>query len=421
MRLVVGACLLAMAALGSGAMFAANGPTFKSVYKFTGGSDGFDPGPVTVHNGVLYGTASGGANSGKGTVYSLTAGKSGKWSFSTLYTFQGGSDGWGPGGQLAFDKKGNIYGVTLQGGGGNDCGGANGCGTVWELSPPAKSGGSWTETLLYIFQGPDGAYPDGGLSIDADGNLFGTTSQCCANPPTCPACGTVFELSPPASSGDPWTFANLYTFQGTTDGSSPSTALALGEGDVIYGSAGPGSSALNGTVYSLTPPAQSGEAWTFSVIDSFSGANEGMFPGSLALHDGDVYGATYYGSGSLSEASTVFDLAKVQGTWSENLFYTFPSTGADGTGPEGAPAFDSSGNIYGATSNGGTKDGTVFELSPSGDSYVETVLHDFVGSDGNFPNGVVLSGSSLYGTTQAGGTKCSQVGYGCGTVFEVVP
>jgi len=87
--------------------------------------------------------------------------------FKVLYSFGAPNDGIGPSSGVIFDKQGNAYGETL-GGGNPSC--AYGCGLVYELSP--RKGGDWVETILYTFKGsPDGYEPNGGLAIDAAGNL----------------------------------------------------------------------------------------------------------------------------------------------------------------------------------------------------------------------------------------------------------
>jgi hypothetical protein len=102
---------------------------------------------------------------------------SAEWKEKVLYSFQGVPDGATPTGAVVFDKAGNLYGATLDGGA-STCDGPGQCGTVYKLAPPATKGGAWTETVLYIFKGHaqnDGATPEGGLVIDEAGNLYGTT------------------------------------------------------------------------------------------------------------------------------------------------------------------------------------------------------------------------------------------------------
>jgi hypothetical protein len=137
-----------------------------------------------------------------------------------LYRFQGGNDGISPMAVMIADKTGNLYGTTALGGGSVNC--FSGCGTVFELSPPASVNGSWTETVLYRFQGgDDGANPEAALVADQAGNLYGTTSaggngNCI--PQQLVGCGTVFELVRPTTAGSAWAKRVLYNFQGVPSG-----------------------------------------------------------------------------------------------------------------------------------------------------------------------------------------------------------
>ncbi|MGO9126696.1 MAG: choice-of-anchor tandem repeat GloVer-containing protein [Terriglobales bacterium] len=151
--------------------------------------------------GNLYGTTNLGGSSNYGSVYELSPPTSNAgWRETDLYSFGDGDDGGFPYGALVFDAAGNLYGTTA-GGGSSACL----CGTVFELSPPASPGGSWTLTSLYSFVGGnDGAQPHAGLVFDRTGNLYGTTSiggGFCGSQ----GCGTVFELSPPEVPGGAWT------------------------------------------------------------------------------------------------------------------------------------------------------------------------------------------------------------------------
>src|SRR3984957_11172239 len=102
----------------------------------------------------------------------VTASAGAEWKEKVLYSFQGGSDGQTPAGGVVFDKAGNLYGVTNEGG--STCP-SPGCGTVFQLAPPTPKGGPWTETMIYAFQGvlgslKDGFTPVGGVIIDQNGN-----------------------------------------------------------------------------------------------------------------------------------------------------------------------------------------------------------------------------------------------------------
>ena len=89
----------------------------------------------------------------------------GEWNFRTIYSFRGQPDGSFPYGALLFDSLGNIYGTTYYGG-------ANGIGSVYQLSPRAI--GEWNESVLYSFQeGTDGNSPISNLVADASAICMG--------------------------------------------------------------------------------------------------------------------------------------------------------------------------------------------------------------------------------------------------------
>ena len=178
--------------------------------------------------GSLFGTISMAGSFGQ--VFELTRSGQG-WNKQTIYSFQGGSDGAFPLGGLVFDTHGNAYGTTA---GFNQVQPA----TVFELSP--QSDGTWTETVLYIFPGNG---PTNNLTMDAHGNMYGTT-------PGTPGInpdhnGMVFKLS---RVGDSWTFTQLYEFTGGADGSLPGGRVAVDSAGNIYGV----TDAQPGTIWELT-------------------------------------------------------------------------------------------------------------------------------------------------------------------------
>lgn len=161
---------------------AAHAQTETVIYNFGALPDGQNPigGLIFDQTGNLYGTTAGGGNNtceggGCGTIFELSPASGGGWTETILYRFTGGSDGWNPNGPLLMDASGNLFGTAAWGA--MNCGvGSFGCGVVFKLSPGA--GGTWTETTLYSFTGAhDGAVPLGGLVADSSGNLYGTTSQ----------------------------------------------------------------------------------------------------------------------------------------------------------------------------------------------------------------------------------------------------
>ena len=191
----------------------------------------FDP------EGNLYGTTPrggppGGPVGGYGVVYQLTPSGSG-WTQNILYLFQNGSDGAYAEGGVIRDQAGNLYGTTLEGG-------AGGGGTVWELSP---SGGGWTLTTLYSFTGTIGSFAS--LTMDAAGSLYGTTKQDGAL-----GYGNVFRLT---NSGGNWTYTSLHDFTGGSDGGQPYGQVTLDTDGNIYGTAATGGASGNGVVFEIAP------------------------------------------------------------------------------------------------------------------------------------------------------------------------
>ena len=220
--------------------------------------------------GNLYGTTAGGGSGsgGGGTVYMLAppSQSGGSWTETVLYNFCSATkcaDGYSPFGGLIEDAAGNLYGATPYGGAnpGADPYGYGG-GTVFKLAPPSQSGGSWTETVLYNFCSAatcaDGSSPQAGLIQDAAGNLYSTTVFGGANPSISKeggyGGGTVFKLTPPASSGGNWTESVLYNFCAATncaDGFSPYDALIQDAAGNLYGTAYVGGTYGAGTAFKL--------------------------------------------------------------------------------------------------------------------------------------------------------------------------
>jgi hypothetical protein len=132
--------------------------------------------------------------------------KGGKWNETVIYSFKGGADGANPNGGLIFGRRSGIYGTTSAGGN-QICrgGGYVGCGTVFELSPPAAKNATWTEKVLHRFvAGNDGHYPYSGLTQDISGAVYGTTL----------GDGTIFKLAPPTKYEGKWSKTLLYNYNG---------------------------------------------------------------------------------------------------------------------------------------------------------------------------------------------------------------
>ena len=360
-------------------------------------------------SGALYGTLTYGGPFGGGTVFKLTppASKEDPWTETTIHSFP---DTWDDGtipadfGHLIFDKEGNLYGTT-------GSGGETSYGTVFELTP---ADGSWTETVLFTFNGTDGQTPQTGLTSSGS-DYYGTT----ANGGQYGA-GVVFKLSPPTQAGGNWVETVLYSFTGGTDGSDPVSTPVFHSGK-LYGTTFAGGNDNQGVVYELSPPKKGSSAWIETVLHSFNGFNDGGNPmgGIILDKTGNVYGTAKLGG---LDYGLVFEL--LPPTWDETVLYNF-TDGSDGEFPEAALIFDSKGNVYGTTTgsgNIGENQGSVFELTPPtapGGPWTETTLHSFTGgSDGGTPeDGLLLRGGLLYGTTYEG----EQGTTNAGVAFKLKP
>jgi uncharacterized repeat protein (TIGR03803 family) len=332
-----------------------------------------------------------------------------------LYSFKGGSDGKEPVGPLLTDAAGNLYGVTFYGG----VYGV-GAGTVFELT---LSGGNWKERLLHTFgKGNDGAVPQG-ITFGGGGAIYGTTAVGGGQQKLCSAgCGTVFALKP--GSGGRWRETVVHRFMPAEgDGFDPDGGLLLDGVGNMYGTTAAGGaggcSGGCGTVFKLTP--KRGGGWSESVIHSFNGEDGQYAVGSLVFDaQGNLYGAT--GEGGAYGYGTVFELSPQGNEWSETVVYDFNYH--DGDWPSGGLIFDKAGGLYGVTVSGDGYDcgasgcGVAFSLaSGSGGPWSETILHDFTGGkDGMYPTGPLLLDreGNLYGA--AGGDNADP-----GDIFELVP
>jgi uncharacterized repeat protein (TIGR03803 family) len=244
-----------------------------------------------------------GGTHGAGTVFELTPQTDRSWSERILHNFNdNGTDGAQPRAGLIFDADGNLYGTT-------STGGADGEGTVFELSP--KAGGGWAERILHSFshKSTDGRNPVGGLILDAAGNLYGTTveggsSESCVNSYVT-SCGTVFELTPHAGGG--WSEKVLHNFVlSATDGVNPQAGLIYDNAGNLYGTTYSGGAYNYGTAFELSP--QAGGGWTQTLLHSFGSGTDASTPtaGLIFGSNGSLYGTGFYG-GAYSDGA-VFEI-----------------------------------------------------------------------------------------------------------------
>ena len=336
--------------------------TFTTLYSFTPAvganslgdpinSDGARPSAGLILSGkALYGTAESGGDSGWGTVFSVNTDGT---RFATLHSFIDGtgqnSGGW------PINTDGVVPGTGLISSGQTlygtaEYGGASGNGTVFKVN---NDGSGFT--TLHSFTDPD--YNNGGTN---------------------------------------------------SDGASPQGGLIL-SGTALYGTALFGGGSGKGTVFAINTDGSG-----FITLHSFGGSDGASPSGSLALSSNTLYGTTF--AGGDSDYGTAFKI-KTDGTDFASI-YSF-TRGSDGAYPRGKPVLW--GNmLYGAAGSGGDwGHGTVFALKTDGTDF--TVLHAFTttngspvtNADGATPEGLLLSGSTLYGTAGSGGDS------GLGTVFAV--
>ena len=368
--------------------------------------DGYNPQSDLIADpaGNLYGTTlySGANGSCCGAVFMLTPAGNNVWNETILYAFQGGTDGASPNGGLAIDRNGNLFGTT-------ESGGANGQGTVFELAA-----GTWQETVLYSFcpqtNCPDGRLPLAGVTIGKKGVLYGTTELGGTGQQSSDA-GTVFQLTPPKDKNGSWSETVLHTFCSETncaDGWIPMAGrLLLTKAGVLWGTASRSDQA--GTLFSLSPNGSG-----FTVAHDFSlsnGDGRGPYAGVVADRNGVLYGTTV--SDSVNECGTIY--AYNQSGHAYSQLYVFCPNGDHSTGAWPYAGVVVSGTtLYGTTFTAGANNaGVVYKLTGS----TETVLHAFCPksgcSDGANPGyGSLLTlNRKYYGTTTNGGNSNNGVAY----------
>ena len=327
---------------------------------------------------------------------------------NVLYNFTGNAAT--PMAGLIADSAGNLYGTTFYGGNSSNCLEIGvGCGTVFEF---VKSSGSFK--ILYSFNGfpNDGFNPTAPLVMDAAGNLYGTTTY--GGSPSC-ACGAgdVYEL---VNNAGNYTEKVLYGFSGYGDGGFPQSGLVLDKAGNLYGTTFLGGANGLGAVYELV---NSSGNYTEKILYSFTSTGaDGAYPaGSLILDAaGNIYGTTT--AGGSTGNGTVFALMNNAGSYSERVLYSFAGY-PDASGPTGGLILDNSGNLFGATNDGGANgSGAIFELIDASGNYTENVLYSFGGANDPYlqfmPQAplVMDSNGNLFSVEQGGP-------YDAGAVFEL--
>jgi uncharacterized repeat protein (TIGR03803 family) len=420
--------LLAVLLAATVAAGQAQAQTYTVLHAFTASPDGQLPGPIIRDaQGNLYGTTKGGglASCGEGscgTVFKVdSAGKE-----TVLYRFEGGDNGTNPVAGLVRDAAGNLYGTTQ---GNGVIGGAS---VIFKVDPKGR------QTVLYVADGPDASSLDSPLTLDAHGNIYGMSpyggnSNCGDGG----GCGTLFKITPAGK------FTVLHAFT-EKDGRQPEGGLVLDAKGNLYGTTNFGGDlkceSLGygyfvpgcGTVFKRAPDGK------FTVLHTFTGKGNGSFPLGLIIDSaGNLYGIAQNGGDEIQHSNFEYGVGtifKVNASGKFSVLFTFvpctqpPCTRGQVRNPVYASHLvrDSKGNLYGAeqSNNCAKGGGCLFRLGTKGKL---TDLYDFEGEnggpDGFTPMGVVLgSEGDFYGSMFLGGNngggECTN---GCGTVFHLIP
>jgi uncharacterized repeat protein (TIGR03803 family) len=368
---------------------------------------------LVMSGGVLCGSTANGGLQDLGTVFYMAPDAS---SFNTFRSFANVSDAANPLGDLKVLGN-SLFGTAFGGG-------ASGVGTVFVV----QTNGAVSRINDFAAVNADtatnaaGASPDAAVTLSTSGNvLFGVTSAggFFAN-------GVVFSVTTNGSTSSVLhTFNVLDSNTGTnTDGANPLGALVL-TGGTLFGTTSTGGAGGNGTVFSVGTNGNNFiTLHSFTAMDPVTGTNtDGAIPcGGLILFDGILYGITM--AGGFGEEGVIFSVAANGSNFTVLHHFTsvdgVAKTNTDGTKPV-ASLLLAGGTLYGTAPGGGSgASGTVFSVSTNGSQF--QTLYNFsavnssngTNTDGAIPDGdLALAGTSLYGTTFAGGFGAA------GTVFSL--
>ncbi len=242
-----------------------------------------------------------------------------------------------------------------------------------------------TFSVLHEFTESDGANPTAGLTIAGAGTFYGTTGLGGTQ-----GGGVAFKL---AQRGSGWILTPLYEFDPNMN-YQPAAGLTIGRGGILYGSNT--DNGRGGSVYELQPPSSACKAalcyWSESVLYNVNGA-DGFPPSSGNLifdQAGNIYGTM--NGGYNGSPGTAYEVSQSGGQWSASVLHTFIGGANDGWAPQSSLILDAAGNLYGTTAFGGADQscdidgiagcGTIFELTPSGGNWTETILYNFLQAAG---------------------------------------
>jgi uncharacterized repeat protein (TIGR03803 family) len=395
----------------------AHAQTFSVIHTFNGG-DGANPlAGVTLKGGALYGTTE------LGPLVSNSSG------YGTVYQIQHVGTNWYASDIYLFSYNDGAIPISRVVFGpdgylyGTTLYGPNVLlGTVFSLVPSSEicrtANCFWKERALYAFTGADGMFPGAGdLIWDQQNNIYGTTEDGGSNQQ-----GNVFQLTP---SGNNWTGTSLYDFGAGNDIQRPYGGVIFDQAGNLWGTTLYGGNNNQGGIYELKYAV--GVGWQESVIYRFNGATDGAGSAGALISDaaGNFYGATV--DQGVNGGGTVFELSPSGNSWNYQVLYSLTGTPGNYCGPQEPLAMDASGNLYGTTyCDGANQQGNIFKLTHTVNGWQYTSLYDFTGgNDGAHPvsNVTIDTDGTLYGTASAGGSTAGYCNFfpGCGTVWMIKP
>jgi len=415
--------------------------TFTNLYNFSNSLSAVNGNPVAgvvVSGNMLYGATYYGGTNGDGMIFALNTNGTG---FATLHTFSplvfsasaGGSTNSDGGNPVGLILSGNmLYGTTLSGG-------TNGSGTVFALSTNTNGNGfvslhafstSSFDVNVLSSTNSDGAEPEAGL-VSSGGTLYGTTYQAGTN-----GWGTVFAINTNGNG-----FTTLHSFNGgatasatpSSDGGNPAATLVL-NGNTLYGTTEAGGTNGWGTVFALNTNGlgfitlHSFSPYTFNAVTQTLSTNtDGATPkAGLVLSGNMLYGTT--SAGGTNGTGMVFAV-NTNGPTTTTVYDFSATNGASFTNHDGANPLSvlvlSGNTLYGTTQFGGTNgNGTIFAVNTDGTGFaplynfnpvVESSSLSYTNYGGANPKtGLVLSGNTFFGTANGGGSYNRQSGDGGG-------
>ena len=392
---------------GNGTIFkvSTSGTGFTTLYNNGNppGSGASGPTGVTLFGNTLYATRGYGGNGSSGDVFKINTDGTG------FFDLANANDGAAPIGGLVLSGC-VLYGTASEGG-------ANGYGTNYGTVFKINTDGS-NYTNLYIFtNGSDGATPVSSLSLYAN-ILYGTAEYGGTN-----GSGTIFAVN---TNGGNFTSLHAFSqliydintgYSANSDGANPAANMVRC-GNILYGATKSGGGFGNGTLFKINLDGSGfTNFYTFTGLDNNGNNLDGAHPqGGLILSDNTLYGTAF--GGGTNGFGTVFAIGTNGADFT--TVHNFTTTDFNNANPDGAlPAAGliwGNGMLYGTTEYGGTNGaGTIFRVNADGSDFA--TLHHFdsssVGDGANAYAGMILSGGTLYGTTDSGG----QAGYG--TVFAI--